>query len=313
MENAPINSQLAEAPAHGKAYWIRAEDGVQLRIGVWKSEGANKGTIFVFPGRTEYTEKYGRTLTDFDKLGYNSIVIDWRGQGLADRPTDDAMKGHVDRFSDYHKDVVALLGAANELELPKPWYMVGHSLGACIGLRALLEGFPAVACAFTSPMWNINLPALKRAAAWPLSWTAHTFGKGDMYAPGTDGQSYVLSTNFEDNRLTNDPEMWEYYLRQIHALPSYQLGGPSIGWLYQTLRETKALSRMPSPDIPCLTFCGAQDVVVDIPAMKDRMARWPNGKLEFIESAKHDVFSEVPEIRWGVAKAIDELFASARD
>ncbi len=311
MKTAPLYPEIAEAPSNGEAYWLRANDGVRLRVGLWKSETPKNGTIFIFPGRTEYIEKYGRTLSDLKDLGFTTFVIDWRGQGLADRACEDSMKGHVGRFSDYHKDVAAMVNAAEKLDLPRPWYLIGHSLGACIGLRAILEGLPISACAFTSPMWGINLPAFKRAAAWPLSWAAQTFGQAHAYAPGTDGTSYVLKTRFEDNRLTNDPEMYEYYIRQIKTLPDHQLGGPSIGWLHQTLKETRTLSKMPSPVIPCTTFCGDQDVVVDIPAMRHRMAGWANGRLEVIPDAKHDVFSEVPAIRKNVAKTMVELFEAA--
>ena len=82
-------------------------------------------------------------------------------------------------------------------------------------------------------------------------------------------------------------------------------------WLFQTLKETKCLSKLPSPDIPCITFCGTHDEVVDIPTIKDRMMHWSAGKLELIESAKHDVFSEIPAIREKVITDICELFAKS--
>ncbi|KPN62888.1 lysophospholipase [Aliiroseovarius crassostreae] len=309
MDQAPLYPEIAEAPEGGSAYWVYAKDRVRLRVGLWKPDSPQKGTVFVFPGRSEYIEKYGRTITELSKLGFGTFLIDWRGQGLADRSTTDAMTGHVDRFSDYHKDVAAMIEAAEELSLPKPWYLIGHSLGACIGLRALIDGFPMSACAFTGPMWNIKLPAVKRAAAWPLSWAAQTLGKGHIYAPGTDGTSYVLSTPYEANRLTNDAEMYEYYIRQATTLTDHQIGGPSLGWLFQTLKETKALSKVASPEIPCITFCGEQDEVVEISAVRDRMSRWPGGRLEMIPNARHDVFSEVPEIRNGVVARIGELFS----
>ncbi|UTS82738.1 alpha/beta hydrolase [Phaeobacter piscinae] len=309
MDEAPLYPEIAEAPEGGSAYWVYAKDQVRLRVGLWKPDSPQKGTVFVFPGRSEYIEKYGRTITELSKLGFGTFLIDWRGQGLADRSTTDAMTGHVDRFSDYHKDVAAMIEAAEELSLPKPWYLIGHSLGACIGLRALIDGLPMAACAFTGPMWNIKLPAAKRAAAWPLSWAAQTLGKGHVYAPGTDGTSYVLSTPYEANRLTNDVEMYEYYIRQATTLTDHQIGGPSLGWLFQTLNETKALSKVASPEIPCITFCGEQDEVVEISAVRDRMSRWPGGRLEMIPNARHDVFSEVPEIRNGVVARIGELFS----
>ena len=309
MEKAPLFSEIAEAPANGSAFWIEADDGVRLRVGAWQPEGTQRGTVLLFPGRSEYIEKYGRTVTRLDEMGFASLVIDWRGQGLADRAAEDRMTGHVVRFSGYHNDVAAMVRAAETLGLRKPWYLIGHSLGACIGLRAIHEGLPVSSCAFTGPMWNINLPRVKRAAAWPLSWSAQAFGKGHIYAPGTDGRSYVLSTPFENNRLTTDPDMYDYFIKQATTLTEHQIGGPSLGWLFQILKETRTLSKLPSPDIPCIAFCGEQDQVIDLPAIRNRMANWPKGTLEVIEGARHDLFSETPRIRARVLAKIGELFS----
>jgi len=308
MDIAPFFPQVAEGPDDVKAYWIEAEDKVRLRVAHWRSDDISKGTVFVFQGRTENIEKYGRAVDGLHKAGYAAFAIDWRGQGLSDRLTDDRMMGYVDRYSDYQKDVAAMLKAAHTLDLPKPWYLFGHSLGACIGLRALSEGLPMTACAFSAPLWDINLPALQRFAAWPLTWAAQLIGKSRTYAPGTRGESYVLTTPFEENRLTRDPSMYQYYQSVSEKLADQQVGGPSMGWLYQTLKETRSLSKMPSPDIPCITFCGVEDSIVAIAAVQDRMTRWSRGKLELIPNARHDVLYEVPHVRERVTAEICELF-----
>lgn len=309
MENAPFFADVAEGPRNVAAYWLHTEDNVRLRVAHWPSEDAAKGTVFVFQGRTENIEKYGRAVEALQSVGYSAFAIDWRGQGLSDRFDDDRMLGHVDRYSDYQKDVVAMIKAAETLDLPKPWYLFGHSLGACVGLRALSEGLPMSACAFSAPLWDINLSAFQRVAAWPLTWTAQLMGKGHAYAPGTRGESYVLTTRFEDNRLTHDESSYRYYQSVSENLEDQQVGGPSMGWLYQTLKETRALSKIESPDVPCITFCGAEDSIVAIPAVEDRMARWPRGKFELIPNARHDVLYEVASIRDRVFRQITELFS----
>lgn len=309
MENAPFFPDVAEGPRNVAAYWLHTEDNVRLRVAHWRSEDAAKGTVFVFQGRTENIEKYGRAVEALQSVGYSAFAIDWRGQGLSDRFDDDRMLGHVDRYSDYQKDVVAMIKAAETLDLPKPWYLFGHSLGACVGLRALSEGLPISACAFSAPLWDINLSAFQRVAAWPLTWTAQLMGKGHAYAPGTRGESYVLTTRFEDNRLTHDKSSYRYYQSVSENLEDQQVGGPSMGWLYQTLKETRALSKIESPDVPCITFCGAEDSIVAIPAVEDRMARWPRGKFELIPNARHDVLYEVASIRDRVFRQITELFS----
>ena len=55
---APFFADLADGPPGGRAVWLRTEDGVRIRVGLWR--GGEKGTVVLLPGRTEYIEKYGR-------------------------------------------------------------------------------------------------------------------------------------------------------------------------------------------------------------------------------------------------------------
>lgn len=308
MKKAPFYQNVSEGPESGQAYWIETEDDVRIRVGVWRPEGETKGTIFVFPGRTEYIEKYGRTASELHRLGYATFLIDWRGQGHSDRATKDPRTGHVDRFLDYQNDVKAMVKAGDALELPKPWYLLGHSMGACIGARAIAQGLPVTKCAFTSPMWGINLSAPKRFAAWPLSWAYKALGKGDTYTPGTKGESYVLVTPFEENRLTQDSDMYQYYIKHVTTLTDLQIGAPSFGWFWGALKETKSISKWSAPSIPCVVFCGPDDALVDVKSVRDRVSQWPTGTLHMIESSRHDMLCEIPEIRNDVIRKIDDLF-----
>lgn len=133
---APYRADLAEGP-DTSAFWLRTSDGVRLRI-AHAPDNQRKGTVFLLPGRTEYIEKYGHTAHDFVGAGFDVLSIDWRNQGLSDRLAPDAMVGHVDRFADFQKDWAAMRSFAAQNDLPKPWYMLAHSMGGCIGLRALI-------------------------------------------------------------------------------------------------------------------------------------------------------------------------------
>ena len=105
------------------------------------------------------------------------------GQGLADRLLADRRVGHVGRFTDYQMDVAAMVKAARALDLPQPYYLLAHSMGGCIGLRALMEDLPVAACAFTGPMWGIQMASTTRPAAWALSWSSARLGFGHHLAP----------------------------------------------------------------------------------------------------------------------------------
>ncbi|WP_372610995.1 alpha/beta fold hydrolase [Aquicoccus sp.] len=312
MESAPFFDEIADGPEGGAAWWLTTLDGVRIRIGAWghgTEDGATKGTVLLFPGRTEYVEKYGRAARDLLSRGYATLAIDWRGQGLADRMIDDPVTGHVHWFSDYQKDVRAMVAAAESFGLPRPFFLLAHSMGGCIGLRALHEDLPVAAAAFTGPMWGIAMAPSTRPAAWALAWGGKMFGFGHLNAPGTGGDSYVMTAPFEDNVLTTDPEMFTYMQDQGHAHPELLLGGPSLRWLHEALTECRALDRMPSPHHPAITFLGSNERIVETDRVTSRMARWPNGTLEMIEGGEHEVLMEGPETRAHIFDRMCRFFA----
>lgn len=306
-EAAPFFADMSDGPGDGRAWWADTADSTRIRLGLWRPEGA-KGTVFLFPGRTEYIEKYGRAARDLAAHGLATFTIDWRGQGLADRLVDDEMAGHVMHFTDYQHDVRAMIDAAEELDLPKPWHLLAHSMGGCIGLRAAMEGMPVTSCVFSGPMWGIQMSDALRPVAWSLSWTSKRLGIGHRYAPGTAGGSYVLTEPFETNKLTRDRDMYDYMTRHLNAQPELGLGGPSLHWLHEALMETRALARKPSPDLPCLTIMGSDEEIVDVARIRQRMAAWPNGRLEVIDGGRHEVMMDDPETRATVFGMMVDFF-----
>ena len=307
---APLLADLADGPPGGFARWTAAEDGVRLRLVAWGAQ-ATGGTVLVFPGRTEAAEKYGRLAADLHGLGLASLVIDWRGQGLSDRLLADPAIGHVARFSDYQRDVAAMVALARDLSLPRPFYLLAHSMGGAIGLRALLGGLDVRAAAFSAPMWGIAMPARNRLFARVLPALARPLGLGHRMAPGQPRDSYLLRVPFAGNTLTTDPAMWDYMRRQIAAEPRLGLGGPSLIWLAEALRELRALRAAPSPALPTLTFLGTAEKVVLSDAIRDRMSRWPSGRLIEIPGAEHEVLMESPALRAPVLAALSTHFVRA--
>jgi lysophospholipase len=85
---------------------------VRVRVGVYPTDVEAKGTILLMLGRFGYVERYGRVAKVFAANGFSTAVIDWRSQGLSQRMTDDPQAGHINRFSDYQKDLAAMLKAA---------------------------------------------------------------------------------------------------------------------------------------------------------------------------------------------------------
>ncbi len=307
-EPAPYRGDLAEGP-DTQAFWLRSSDGVRLRAGHAAAQDS-KGTVFLLPGRTEYIEKYGRVARDFVRGGFDVISIDWRGQGMSDRLAPNPMVGHVGRFLDYQKDWAALCAFARQADLPKPWHMVAHSMGGCIGLRALIGGSDMASVMFSGPMWGIQMAGYLRPVAWTLPRLARLLGQGHRLAPGTSIKSYLIAEPFENNLLTSDPEMFAYMRRHVEAEPQFGLGGPSYTWLLTALQECAALAHLPSPAIPALCFLGSNERIVDTTSIRDRMTGWKGGKLLLVDGAEHEVLMESANTRRQVTGAAISLFSS---
>lgn len=296
MDIAPLYEDIAGGPPGGGAHWLTTSDGLRIRVGYWNAPDA-KGTVLIFPGRTEFVEKYGRTAQALLDRGYASLAIDWRGQGVADRMTPNRAIGHVGHFDDYQKDVAAVVAYANAQNLTRPYFMLGHSMGGCIGLRSLIEGLDVRAAMFSAPMWGVQMAAPLRPVAWGLSEISKPLGFDQTLAPGQFEQSYVLRVEFEENTLTGDAEMFASFRAQLQAHPKLGLGGPSLRWLNASLREMHRLSNAPTPATPCITFIGTKEMIIDPVRVRDRMANWSNSLLRVIEGGRHEMLMDKPSMR----------------
>jgi len=308
---APFDHASAEAPEDAHAVWAFAADGVRLRLGHLGK--GDCGTVLAVPGRTEYLEKYGNAAAEFAARGYGLIAADYRGQGLADRLYHDPVIGHVDRFADYQLDVAALVAFAEERQAPKPWFLLGHSLGGAIGLRALIDGLPVKAAVFSAPMWGINMAPILRPVAWGLGWAADRLSLNWWVTPGMSRVTYVREADPADNFLTTDPRMLDYMRRQLDAVPGLDLGGPSVPWLYRALVEARDLRRNALPRVPTLTICPSGEEIVCKKAMRDLTGRWPHAELLVIEGGKHETMMETPERRQLFYDTAAAFFASHTD
>lgn len=299
---APYLDDIAEGPEGGAAWWVHSADGTRLRLGAWPAQGGgDRGTVLLFPGRTEYIEKYGRVAADLTGEGYGLVALDWRGQGLADRPQHRRDMGHVVSFDEYRQDVSAFRAAIAALELPGPFYLIAHSMGGAIGLRALHDGLPVRAAVFSAPMWGIQMTPFMKSLASVALGLAGPLGLGDRFAPTTGPWEAM---EFDDNPLTTNRDQFDYMSAQLDRHPELALGGPSVLWVKAALQETQALMAMPAPEVPALTVMGSREGIVEPPAIETRMADWPGGTLRVVEGGLHELLMESPPRRAEALAAI---------
>lgn len=291
--------------------WVETTDGLTIRVAHWGAD-APRGTVLLFPGRTEYIEKYGLVAAGLRARGYATATVDWRGQGLSGRIHPKPELGHVGAFRDYQADVLALLEFVRAENLPEPYYLLAHSMGGCIGLRSLQGPLPVKAVAFSAPMWGIQMTASLRSIAWSLSTASRHLGFGNLMAPGQAPQPYVLRVPFEGNTLTSDREMWDRLGDQISKHPELALGGPTLTWLNEALVEMRGLARRPSPDYPTRCWLGTEEAIVDPARVHRRMDRWPGGRLDLLEGCRHETLMESEATRTRILDTAAAHFAAHR-
>ena len=290
MTNAPLYDKLERMPEGGQAFWRTTSDGTRIRTAVW--HGSGDKTVLIFPGRTEFIEKYGDVIARLLDRSYSVAIIDWRGQGLSDRHATKRDMGWVREFSDYQLDVAELLGTVKDAGLPETYALIAHSMGGAIGLRALMNDLPIEKVIFSGPMWGIHVEPKMRIPAAVVSGVGPSIGFGEKFVPTGSADYYVLSEPFEGNVLTNDCAQYEILTRQLQAHPELGLGAPSIHWLNRARAETAKLVAQAPTKHDCLCLLGTDEAIVSCPAIRTVMAKWPNGKLVDVPNAQHEVLME---------------------
>lgn len=304
-ESAPL--MACGAPRSGRTFWRKADDGVRLRMGFWPGSA---GHVLILPGRTEWIEKFGLVVADLARAGWGALVIDWRGQGLSERLADDPLLGHVRDFADYQLDLAAAIEAAEELGCA-PMPMLGHSMGGCIALRALVDGWQPPAVAMSAPMLGLPQNAALRAGVAAMARLSRPLGRDTEYVPGTGPDFGLRGLPFDLNDLTRDAVQFARMQAQLVAEPRLGLGGPSLRWTGAALAEMAALRRLPSPDVPALIGIAGNERVVSNDAIRERLAGWPTAEAAEYPGAEHELMMERPEVRGDFIARVLALFERA--
>ena len=296
MNTAPLYTDLEGMPEGGKAYWRRCTDNTRIRVALWRGGDKNE-TVLIFPGRTEYIEKYGPTVQEFLNRGYSVAVIDWRGQGLSDRHPKRPQMGWVQDFADYQQDVKQMLGAVGDAGFPRPTVLLSHSMGGAIGLRALLNQLDVKKTIFSAPMWGIYVEPRLRFVAGMVSKFSRTLGFGARYIPSAGPANYVEKQPFKGNVLTNDAATYKWMQDHLAQHPVLGLGGPSCNWYNRAVCECCDLRKHAPAPHETLVFLGTNEAIVDAEVIHELMASWSNGKLVEIDGAQHEILMEEPHVR----------------
>jgi lysophospholipase len=293
-----------------QAAWIEGADGARLRTALLAPRGKPRGSVVLSTGRTECLEKYFETAAELAGRGFAVLLHDWRGQGLSARLLHDRLRGHAVGFNAFLDDYQRLLAAYAD-RLPRPWLMVGHSMGGCLNLMTLAKGETRFAAAvLLAPMLGLNLSAINRAASGPLSRLFDSLGRGGDYVLGQKGAPWAT---FEKNPLTHDPVRYARMYAQLQADPELNLGGPTWSWLASALEAMRWLARdadLGSISIPVTLLSAQADSIVDNAAQALAAGRLKQGRLVRVAGAYHEILQETDARRAVFFAEFDALAAT---
>lgn len=311
---AGVPPDLTATYAPADRYGFLERGGTRLRYACWNVPGTARGTVVVLPGRGEFIEKYATEVIG-ELLGrdYAVIAMDWRGQGLSDRPLADRGKGHVDNFATYMADLRLFLDQVVAATAPRPILALCHSMGAHIAVRELAENGsgPFSAGLFVSPMTGLRREPMLRSV---LKLMPEVATVEERYLFGT-GPFIALAREFNANFVTHDERRYRFTDEWFTADPRLALGGPTLGWARQAMRSmTAALAPgyLERIELPLLLISAGQDQLVDSATHAPVAARLKHAEHLTIAGARHEVMMETDDLRAVFWEAFDRLAKGVR-
>lgn len=272
---------------------LEPRDGQFLRFG-WAAPENPRALVCIFPGLSEYSEKYFEVAHDLLARNYAVAVLDWRGQGLSWRHDDNPRLRLHDGFENDVDDAACFL---KNIPIPSglPRILLAHSMGANIGLRLLQANKDAFHCAvMTAPMFGINLPGPVDPLVRLVALAAAKCGMRKSLLPGGKDWS---ETAFHNNiqLLTADPARIGMQLYWMTSSPALRMGSLTFGWLEQALKSIRVVSAfewLSAVETPCLAILSGHERVVSNPAIKRIMDKLPHAEIVRIDGARHEVMME---------------------
>lgn len=309
--NVPTGLVATYRPADRYGFFDRA--GARIRCAWWNALGTPgtmpRGTIVLLTGRGEFIEKYATEVVgELLGRGYAVAAMDWRGQGLSDRPLADRGKGHIDNFTTYMADFRMFLDTVVAPDAPRPVLALCHSMGGHILMRDLAENGPGPieAALFVSPMTGLYREAMLRSVLMvmpevPVVEERYLFGTGPFI---------LLARQFNSNFVTHDERRYRFTDDWFTADPRLSLGGPTLGWGRQAIRSmttAQAPGYLERIDIPLLLITAGEDRLIDPRTHAPIVARLRHGKHFTIAHARHEIMMETDDIRALFWEAFDRL------
>jgi lysophospholipase len=302
-------------PLGASAGFIKGKRGAKLRFARWPSSLRERhGTVCIFPGRSEFIEKYFEVVGELRRRGFAVAVLDWRGQGGSSRVLWDPLKGYVRSFADYGDDLARFMSEVVLPDCPPPYFALAHSMAATVLFRAAtMRGCWFSRMVMTAPMLRIAELPVSPGTLSALVWALSLAGFGSASVPG-GMKGYLASQVFEGNLLTSDRERFLRNQSVVAAAPKLAVGPPTIAWLRTALGAMGDIANDTFPPrmrVPVLMLAASDDRIVSSLAIEEMATRLKVGAQLVLRGARHEILQERDVIRQQFWAAFDAFVPGA--
>ena len=275
---------------------VRTRDGLTLRVARW-STSRSRGTVTIVTGRSEFIEEYFEIISALRDRHFDVIIMDWRGQGQSDREIAEGRRGYVSSFAAYRLDLEALESQVIVPFARRPWFALGHSMGAALLLEQAHDGqSPFERIVLSAPMIGIRLRY--QNVAKRLTWLFDMLGLGTKLIPRGSEES-IFTRQFENNIMTSDDRQFDRLATAMSTLPALAVGAPTIRWLAGAFR---LVDRFADPrfavetQTPILIVAAGADRIIDTAATERFAIRLKAGRCITIPNARHQIIMEGDDV-----------------
>jgi alpha-beta hydrolase superfamily lysophospholipase len=252
---------------------VPAADGLALRAWYWPRPRP-RGVLVLSHGLGEHAGCYRHVAEALgEALEFDVLAFDYRGHGRSP-----GRRGVVRRYDELTADLRAALAWAARERPGLPRFVLGHSNGGQVALRAALEGEPIAGLILSNPSLQlaVRVPAWKRLVGEVLL----------RVAPGV-----TLAATLPDALMTNDPE--NLASRRDDPLRHSRISAPLF---FGMVAGGPLLSaRAGEIGVPVLLLLGGADPVIDAAASRAAFERLgsPDKTLRVYPEMLHEPLNDL--------------------
>lgn len=246
-----------------REWTVRASGGPLLFGQSWGPATSPRAAILIVHGLAEHTGRYGMTAAALNDAGFAVHAVDCRGHGRSE-----GRRVHVEDVGDYVADVRAALEEVRRRDPGLPVFLLGHSQGGLIALKAALDDPAAIdGLVITSPFLAVH------PASRPSTFVRALARVLLRLAP-----RLPLPTSIDVRLLSRDTGVGEAY-----ALDPLVSHAASAGWLYAIGKAQRDVrGRASRLRVPTLLMASGGDRLVDPEATRQFAREAAPDVVEFV-------------------------------